>query len=237
MIAYAPMFATGNFHAAHSGTHTKDNIMTGNTVPRVARFADIKVGQTVEQVYAYPNGTTITRVGVVSEVAEGAASDDSGVWMVDAEGDDHPHATLRILADPTPKPRKTLPDWGVMVRVIGGELGGKRAVAINRDDILCPWYVEGHGWVGSAFITDWTVIHDPNAPKDVAADAPKADPLDESDHRDRLTADGRRIVWHGRGHWHTPAIHGRWCGHCRDNSLANWDAVCGPLRFADEVTS
>ena len=61
------------------------------------------------------------------------------------------------------------------------------------------------------------------------------DPLDEDDHRDRLTSDRRRIVRHGRGHWHTPAIYGKWCdADCTEMSLRDWARVYGPLTFAPE---
>ena len=51
--------------------------MTENTVPRVAKFADLRVGMAIERVYAYPPGTTDTRVGVVSELTEYVARDDA----------------------------------------------------------------------------------------------------------------------------------------------------------------
>ena len=63
-----------------------------------------------------------------------------------------------------------------------------------------------------------------------------ADPLDEDDHRDRLTADRQRIVRHGRGHWHTPATSGTWCdADCTEMSLQHWARVYGPLTFASDA--
>ena len=66
------------------------------------------------------------------------------------------------------------------------------------------------------------------------APAPKPDPLDEDDHSDRQAGD-RRIVRHGRGHWHTPATSGTWCdADCTEMSLRHWARVYGPLTFAPE---
>ena len=65
----------------------------------------------------------------------------------------------------------------------------------------------------------------------------ESDPLDEGDHRDRLTADRLRIVRHGRGHWHTPAIYGKWCdADCTEMSLQDWAHRSGPLAFAPDTT-
>lgn len=88
--------ARSHFLAAH-GHSQKDNIMTETTVPRVARFADLRVGMTVERVYTHASGSTDTRVGVVSEVTARTASDGAGFWLADVMDDDNPRATLRIL--------------------------------------------------------------------------------------------------------------------------------------------
>ena len=62
----------------------------------------------------------------------------------------------------------------------------------------------------------------------------EADPLDEDNHSDRQAGD-RRIVRHGRGHWHTPATSGTWCdADCTEMSLRHWARVYGPLTFAPE---
>lgn len=200
--------------------------MTENTVPRVARFADLRVGMTIERVCAYPSGTTTTYAGVVSKVAERAARDDADLVLAASRDDDNHLITLRVLADPTPKP---VPNWGVLVRAVGGKHDGKRAFTTHNEQLQrTRWVVEGsYVPVRGDEITDWEVIYDPNAPT--------ADPLDESDHRDRIDGDGFRITRHGNKHWHTKTT--TCYGHCEDNSLANWNAACGPLRFADEVTA
>ena len=68
-----------------------------------------------------------------------------------------------------------------------------------------------------------------------ATNAPQPDPLDENDHRDRVTATGIRIRWNG---WH-------WCEHkyCKSDeepedagsTLYAWqNSEHGPLAFADD---
>ena len=62
------------------------------------------------------------------------------------------------------------------------------------------------------------------------------DPLDENDHRDRITGDGYRLTRHGPRHWHwgspvrCPVAH-----EAGLTSLGWWDATRGPLAFAPDA--
>lgn len=202
--------------------------MTETTVPRVARFADLRVGMTIERTYRHPSGTTDVRTGEIADLTRDVVNDSNHNWLAFVDDTRKEYVTLRILADPTPKP---VPGWGALVRVIGGELDGKRAVAIARDwdYALCPWYAEGYGWASVGAIADWEVIHDPNSPK---ADAPTTDPLDEDDHRHRIDKHDHMVVRVGPDQWNN-------CGEtpCGGQNLAWWSDHYGPLRFADEVTA
>ena len=64
--------------------------------------------------------------------------------------------------------------------------------------------------------------------------APEPDPLDETDHRDRIDADGDRITRRGEGHWHHWDVNCA-CVGSSPAPLVYFDGVCGPLTFAPEA--
>lgn len=159
--------------------------MTDNTVPRVARFADLREGMTIERVCAYPSGTTATYVGVASEVTEHVAATCEGIWLATPSDDGNPHVTLRILAE---SPATALPT--VAGAVIDCTLDGKPGAVLVLD-VDGDWSgVSCDGECATVYerqisrITDWTVVYDPNAPKAAAADGTLADPLCGAMHPD-----------------------------------------------------
>lgn len=67
---------------------------------------------------------------------------------------------------------------------------------------------------------------------------PMGDPLDEDDHRDRVTASGRTLRRHGWKHWHSEEGSGFRCSHqpCVGVlTLSGWGSWDGPLTFAPEA--
>lgn len=59
------------------------------------------------------------------------------------------------------------------------------------------------------------------------------DPLDENDHRDRLDADGDRLIRRGVHHWHHWDVKCA-CVGSSPSPLTYFDETCGPLTFAPD---